>query len=243
MLKEYLSKVDPRTKDAFFAALTDALKEETRLFVVTANPETLMLAEKTPALSDALLDPETVIVPDGIGVVRAAESLARPIHERVPGVEISEHLLREADGLNKRVFLYGASDETLTALQARVRHEWPNAQLVGAKNGYDFDDDQVMDEIAALSPDVVLVALGVPRQETLLYRHLGRFQKGVFVGVGGSFDVLSGKVRRAPLLFQKLGLEWLWRILRSPSRLKRFLSSNLPFLAKVRQLKKENRKQ
>ena len=126
MLKEYLSKVDSRTKDAFFAALTDALKEETRLFVVTANPETLMLAEKTPALSDALLDPETVIVPDGIGVVRAAEALARPIHEqpsasRTEGLQFSSPsegfavVTATADKL--RLAFIGKEGETLWSVE------------------------------------------------------------------------------------------------------------------------------
>ncbi|MBQ2253132.1 MAG: WecB/TagA/CpsF family glycosyltransferase [Clostridia bacterium] len=241
MIKEYLSKLDLRTKQDFFAASTAALEQGTRLFVVTANPETLMLAEKVPEMRDALLDPATVIVPDGIGVVRAAQSLDLPVYERVPGVEIAEHLLSEANRLKSSVFLYGATEEVLSALKKRLAHEWPELILVGAKNGYDFDDDAVFSELADRSPDVVLVALGVPRQEILLHRHLSRLDKGVLVGVGGSFDVLSKTVRRAPRLFQKLGLEWLWRILRNPSRLKRFLASNLPFLAEVRRLKKEKK--
>ena len=118
----------------------------------------------------------------------------------------------------------------MQALCERIAAEWPGARVVAAYDGYNHEDDAVMDEIAALEPDIVLVALGVPRQEKLLFSHFPKFSKGLLMGVGGSFDVLSGLKKRAPAWIRRANLEWLYRILREPSRLPRFFRSNLPFV-------------
>ncbi len=239
MLKVLFETLEKRKKEDFFCVLSHALKQNERRFVITANPETLMLAEQHASLAAALTDKEVTVVPDGIGVVRAAESLGYEMHGRIPGVELSAFLFSECARLEKSVFLYGTKQDTLTALCEKLAHDYPTLRLAGAKNGYDFDDDEVMDEAARSGADVVLVALGIPRQEELLYRSLPKFEKGVLIGVGGSFDVLSGKLRRAPALFVRLNLEWLWRILREPRRISRFLRSNLRFLSRVRKVKKQ----
>ena len=106
--------------------------------------------------------------------------------------------------------------------------------IVGTSNGYVADKDKVFDEIVKLEPDIVLVALGIPLQEMLIYKHLNRFKKGIFVGVGGSFDVMSGMKKRAPKIFIKLNLEWLYRIMKEPKRLKRFYDSNVKFLFRIK---------
>ena len=113
----------------------------------------------------------------------------------------------------------------------------PKLKIVGATNGYVVDKDGVFKEISKLKPDIVLVALGIPLQEKLIYKHLGKFDKGIFVGVGGSFDVISGHKKRAPKIFIKLNLEWLYRILKEPKRIKRFYDSNIKFMFKVRKYK------
>ena len=124
---------------------------------------------------------------------------------------------------------------------AQQRH--PCARLQAVQHGIasvsytHLDDDEVFAEIAALQPDLVLVALGIPRQELAIHDHLAQFQKGIFIGVGGSFDVLSGSKKRAPTLFIKFNLEWLYRILKEPKRLKRFYDSNIRFLGMVKKLK------
>ena len=99
------------------------------------------------------------------------------------------------------------------------------------------DKDKVFREISKLNPDIILVALGIPIQEKLIYKHLNEFNKGIFVGVGGSFDVISGHKKRAPKIFVKLNLEWLYRIICEPKRIKRFYNNNVKFLLKVRKIK------
>ena len=115
-----------------------------------------------------------------------------------------------------------------------LNKNYPKLKIVGATNGYVVDKDGVFKEISKLKPDIVLVALGIPLQEKLIYKHLGKFDKGIFVGVGGSFDVISGHKKRAPKIFIKLNLEWLYRILKEPKRIKRFYDSNIKFMFKVR---------
>ena len=236
MLKDYFEKLYTGSREDFFALADRCLDEGQRLFVVTANPEVMMIARADPQLDAVLCAGTATIVPDGIGVVKAARSLGLQLPGRVPGVELAWELIRHAGESGKKIYLYGAKEEVLQALLARIAREAPGAVVVGAKNGYEHEDDAVFRDVLEQQPDLVLVALGVPRQELLIGRWLDRFQKGVFVGVGGSFDVLSGMKQRAPELFLKLNLEWLYRIGREPKRFGRFFRSNLRFLGEVKKI-------
>ena len=236
MLKDYFEKLYTGSQEAFFALADRCLDEGKRLFVVTANPEVMSIAERNPQLDAVLCADTATIVPDGIGVVKAARSLGLELPGRVTGVELAWELIRHAGETGKRIYLYGAKEEVLQALTARIAGEAPGAVLAGAKNGYDYEDDAVFQDVLEQKPDLVLVALGVPRQELLIARWLERFDKGVFVGVGGSFDVLSGMKQRAPELFLKLNLEWLYRIGKEPKRFGRFFRSNLRFLGEVKKI-------
>ena len=118
-----------------------------------------------------------------------------------------------------------------------IEEKYSGIKLVGATNGYIEDKDKEFENIKKAKPDVVMVALGIPHQEKLIYKHLNEFDKGIFIGVGGSFDVLSGTKKRAPKLFIKTNTEWLYRILCEPKRLKRFWNNNVKFMFKVRRNK------
>ena len=110
-----------------------------------------------------------------------------------------------------------------------INQKYPNINIVGFSDGYVEDKDKIMQEIISLSPDLILIALGVPNQELLINKYIEKAKKGVFIGVGGTFDVLSGCKKRAPKLFIKLNLEWLYRIICEPTRLKRFIQNNIVF--------------
>ncbi|MCC2254137.1 WecB/TagA/CpsF family glycosyltransferase [Ruminococcus sp. CLA-AA-H200] len=236
-MKKYFEKIFGGGQEEFQKVLSKHLEEEKRLFVVTANPETLMTGQENSEFDRLLMDEETCIVPDGIGTVKAAHMLGYDVAERVTGVEISQFLLKEAVRQGKTVFLLGAKEEVVSALAGKLAAKYPNLGILGYENGYVKDKDVVFDRIAELRPDVVLVALGIPQQELLIYRHLRQFEKGIFVGVGGSFDVLSGTKKRAPEIFIKLNLEWLYRITTEPKRLGRFFRSNIMFILKIRKMK------
>ena len=236
-IKEYLRRVFPGTAEEFCQKAGDAMVSGKRLFVVTANPEILMHAGEDPAIRQLLLAEETAVVPDGISVVKAMNLLGLPAKERITGVDLADKLLRRAGEQGKSVYLLGAKEEVVSALAKKLRAQYPQMAL-SYHNGYDGDKDQIFAEIAALQPDLVLVGLGVPAQERLIARHYDTFQKGVFMGVGGSFDVLSGSLRRAPSFFVKTNTEWLYRILRQPSRLGRFWRNNVKFIGLVRKAAK-----
>ena len=217
-----------------------AVKENKKTFIVTANPETFMMSEKDTEMRDLLLDKDTILVPDGIGIVKAARMINYDIKERIAGIDIANKLLELGNKQKKSIYLFGAKQEVIDSMKEVLKNNYPNLKLSGTANGYEKDKDKVFEKIAKAKPDIVLVALGIPLQEKLIYKHLNKFDKGIFVGVGGSFDVISGHKKRAPKLFIKLNLEWLYRILKEPKRIKRFYDSNVKFLFKVK--KKDNKK-
>ena len=237
-VKTFFDRLYRNTQTEFFSLAENRLQNEERMFIVTANPEIFMHAEGNEELSQLLLDPAATLIADGIGIVKGARMLGIPVKERIPGVELSEFLLASCAKLEKSVYLFGANDEVLERLTRVLAEKHPGLTIVGTTDGYTQDKDAVFEEIKMLRPDLVLVALGVPQQEKLIYRYINEFDKGIFVGVGGSFDVLSGTKARAPKLFIRLNLEWLYRILKEPSRLKRFYRNNVKFLFRIKKMKK-----
>ena len=208
-----------------------------KTFIVTANPETFMMSEKDEEMRKLLLDNDTFLVPDGIGIVKAARMINYDVKERITGIDIANELLKLGNKQKKSIYLFGAKQEVIDSMEKVLKESYPNLNLVGMSNGYEKDKDKIFEKIVKTKPDIVLVALGIPLQEKLIYKHLDKFDKGIFVGVGGSFDVISGHKKRAPKIFIKLNLEWLYRILKEPKRLKRFYDSNVKFIFKVRRQK------
>ena len=241
-MRAYFDKIYEGNKEAFTRELEERVNADKKTFVITANPETLMIGQENEEFDQILKSNKTIIVPDGIGVVKAANMLGHHIEERITGVETVETLLDILDKREKSVYLLGAKQEVLEQFVKKVKAKYPKLQIAGYQNGYIKDKDAAFDKIVKLQPDAVLVALGIPAQEMLIYKHYDRFEKGIFIGVGGSFDVLSGMKKRAPKIFIKLNLEWLYRIVTEPKRMKRFYRSNVKFIAKVRGLSRKGGK-
>ena len=233
-MRKLFDKLYKKSAQSFYKILSENLKNNRKTFVVTANPETFMISEKNEDVRKMLLDKETVMVPDGIGVLKAGKKIGYNIEERITGIDIANELLKFGNEQKKSIYLFGSKQEVIDSMKKVIKAQYPNLKLVGTSNGYVTDKDKVFDEIVKLEPDIVLVALGIPLQEMLIYKHLNRFKKGIFVGVGGSFDVMSGMKKRAPKIFIKLNLEWLYRIMKEPKRLKRFYDSNIKFLFRIK---------
>ena len=236
-MRKLFDKLYNKEEKEFYNVLENNLKKNKKMFIVTANPETFMMSENDEEMKDLLLDKETTIVPDGIGIVKAARSIGYDIKERITGIDIANKLLDFGNNQKKTIYLFGSKEEVIVSMKEVLNNNYPNLKIVGTQNGYVKDRDKVFEEIIKLKPDIVLVALGIPYQEKLIYKHLNKFSKGIFVGVGGSFDVISGHKKRAPEFFIKHNLEWLYRIVKEPSRLKRFYDSNVKFLFKVKKYK------
>jgi len=236
-MKQYLNKIYTGSVSSFYELAKQKLLGGGKSFIITANPEILMQANKNPEIKSMLLSDENLIVPDGISVVKAMRNAGIAAKERIAGVDICEYLLRTAGEHRLSVYLLGAKEEVVSALSSKITAQYPEMQ-VHYSNGYDRDKDQIFSEIKELSPDLVIVGLGVPAQELLINRHYQDFTHGVFIGVGGSFDVLSGMKKRSPAIFIKTNTEWLYRILREPSRIKRFWNSNVKFMRYMKKSKK-----
>ena len=215
------------------------LQEDCFHYVVTPNPEFILAAEKDESFRK-VINAADLVIPDGIGVVKGANMLGIPLNERITGVETVQGLFDLLNAKKRSLYLFGAKKEVLELLKEKLAADYPDICLVGSCDGYAADKDAVFDEIAALQPDVVLVAMGIPMQEKLIAKHYHRFTKGIFIGVGGSFDVLSGSKKRAPAIFCKLNLEWLYRIACEPARFKRFYDSNVKFIFKIKAMQKDS---
>lgn len=236
-MKELFDKLYNKSEESFYEILEKNLSQNKKTFIVTANPETFMMSEKDEEMRKLLLDNDTFLVPDGIGIVKAARMINYDVKERITGIDIANELLKLGNKQKKSIYLFGAKQEVIDSMEKVLKESYPNLNLVGMSNGYEKDKDKIFEKIVKTKPDIVLVALGIPLQEKLIYKHLDKFDKGIFVGVGGSFDVISGHKKRASKIFIKLNLEWLYRILKEPKRLKRFYDSNVKFIFKVRRQK------
>lgn len=236
-MKKLFEKMYKKEEKEFNKIIHNNLVKNKKMFIVTANPETMMKSETDTELNKLLNDKDTILVPDGIGVVKASKTLGYDIKKRITGIDIANTLLDYGNELKKTIYLFGSKQEVIDSMKEVLKEKYPNLKLVGSSNGYVQDKDKVFEEMSKLKPDIVLVALGIPVQEKLIYKHLSLFDKGIFVGVGGSFDVISGHKKRAPKLFIKLNLEWLYRIICEPKRLKRFYDSNIKFMFKVKKMK------
>lgn len=236
-MEKYFEKLYTKDFNTFISELADKVKRNEKTFVITANPETLMIGTENEAFDAVLKSEDSTIVADGIGVVKAAQMLNIPVQGRVPGVEIVQELFKILNAEKKSLYLLGAKPEVIEQLVAKIKEEYKDIQIAGYKDGYVKDKDAVFEEIVSLQPDAVLVALGIPTQELLIHKYYDKFDKGIFIGVGGSFDVLSGTKKRAPEIFIKLNLEWLYRIAKEPKRFKRFYDSNVRFIGKIRKMR------
>lgn len=191
-------------------------------YVVTPNPEIVWLARKQPELLEAL-NRADLVVPDGIGIVYAARILGTPLPARVPGIELAAGLLRHMADSGDPVFLLGAKPGVAERAADRLKQEYPGLRIVGTGDGYFREDEPVIERINACKPRLLFVCLGFPRQELWMARYRDQIDAGLMLGLGGSLDVFAGDVKRAPMIWRRLNLEWFYRLICQPSRLGRML--------------------
>jgi N-acetylglucosaminyldiphosphoundecaprenol N-acetyl-beta-D-mannosaminyltransferase len=201
-------------------------------YVVTPNPEIVWLARKQPELA-AALNGADLVIPDGIGIVYAARILGTPLKERVPGIELTEELLRCAAQAGLPVYLLGAKSGVAERAAEKLKERCPGLDVVGCGDGYFKEDGPVLARIRASGARLVLVCLGFPRQELWMAEHRDEVGQALMLGVGGSMDVFAGDVQRAPEAWRKAGLEWTYRLLKQPSRIGRMMKLPLFLLSVV----------
>ena len=205
--------------------------------VVTANAEIIMMAQKLPAYK-ALLEKTDLVLADGAGTVWAGRTLGHQVPERVAGFDLFLELLREGAQRGTKFFLFGAAPGIAEAAAQKAAEIAPGVQIVGTRNGYftQADEPEIIRQINGSGAQVLFAALGAPKQEFWLEEHRDALAPALRVGLGGSFDVLAGKMERAPKWMQEASLEWLFRLYKQPSRLGRMMA--LPqFVVKVLEYK------
>lgn len=189
-------------------------------YVVTPNPEIVAMARQTETYRE-ILNGAGLVLPDGIGVVHAAKILGTPLKGRVPGIDFASALVERLARSGLRLFLLGAKPGVAELATANLKDAHPGLIVCGTHDGYFREDGPVVEEIRAAAADVVFVCLGAPKQELWMVEHGPATGAHLMVGLGGSLDVFAGVVERAPEGFQKLGLEWLYRLAKEPKRIGR----------------------
>lgn len=203
------------------------IKERKPRLVVTADAAGIVQAQ-SDADWNQIFRSADLRTPDSIGVIWAAKRKGKPISQRVSGVELVDRLCALSADKGYRVFFLGAAPGVAEQAAEKLRLKHPGCNIVGARHGFfpSDSDTLVAQEVAQAKPDILFVAMGIPRQEKFIRATQNIIQAPVSMGVGGSFDVFSGKVKRAPKVIQAIHLEWLWRLFLNPKKLAK--AKNLP---------------
>jgi N-acetylglucosaminyldiphosphoundecaprenol N-acetyl-beta-D-mannosaminyltransferase len=223
------------TMDAALDLIDRAIVDRRPLQIGVVNAAKVVNMGSDAGLRGAVLSSD-VIFADGASVVWASRLLGAPLPERVAGIDLMTGMLARGNTRHYRVFCLGATEEVLAATVARIRAEYPGVEVVGHHHGYFKRDkeERVARMIAIARPDILFVAMTSPKKEEFMARWSDEMKVPICHGVGGSFDVMAGKVKRAPELWQRLGLEWLYRVKQEPGRLwKRYLVTNVQFIMMV----------
>ena len=221
----------------------EMLNGEKANLIVTPNPEIVMKAKEDDEYKDIINNKASLVIPDGIGIIKGAKILGTPLKERVAGYDLICNLLEKYKNGEKTFYFWGSKPGIADIAKQKCEEKYPNIKIVGTDDGY-FDDakkEQIINKISELKPDILLVGVGFPKQEKLINSLLEKNIFKIAIGCGGSIDVLSGTVKRAPKLFIKLHIEWSWRLIKEPSRIGRMMV--LPkFLKEVKKEAKSKKK-
>ena len=210
--------------DSALAAIDSFVSAGTPHHIVTADASMLVTAQDDSELHEIILRAD-LVTPDSIGVLWAAGRNKSPLRERVSGVEISERLCAGSGERGYRLYFLGAAPGVAEQAADRMRATYPGAQIVGTRDGFftPADTEAVVEEVRSSRANILLVAMGIPKQEKWIKAHRDSLGCSVLIGVGGTLDVLSGQVRRAPRIMRLLRLEWLWRVLSNPSKISKVM--------------------
>lgn len=218
-------KVDAVTMTQAVESVERLIAAKKNSIIATANAEMLLRATHDDELK-TILNAAELVVPDGAGTVWAAHHLGHDMPERVAGFDLVQELMKISPSRGYKFFLFGAAPGIADKAKLKAEELYPGIKIVGTRNGYFTADDEpaIIAQIKDAKPDVLLAALGVPKQEKWLYSYKDELGVPVSIGVGGTFDVMAGVVKRAPVWMQRAKLEWLYRAMLQPSRAGRLIA-------------------
>lgn len=217
-------RIDTDSKEEVLKKIENFIISRTPHFIVTLNTFGFTLAKKDRDFKN-IINSADLVIPDGEGIVLAAKILTGIKFERIAGIDLIEDLFKISKYKRWSFYLLGAKRKIINKCVENLKREYPYLKIAGARDGYfeEEKEEEVVREIREKSPDILLVGMGMPRQEKWIYRYRQKLNVPVSIGVGGSFDVFSGVVKRAPKIFRKTGTEWLYRTIREPRRIKRLV--------------------
>lgn len=204
--------------------------------IVTANAEIIYRASQDTEMR-TIINQAQMVTADGSGVVWASKQLGEPLPERVTGIDLVNSICAASAEYGWKLYILGSAPGVADTAAQNICAKYPGCNIIGTHHGY-FDaaqEENILTELRELKPDILFVALGAPKQEYWIAEHIAQLGIPVGMGIGGSMDVLSGNVKRAPQWMQKLSLEWLYRFLIQPTRFKRLLALPKFMLAVKRQ--------
>ena len=199
--------------------------------IVTINPEMISAAQKNPDFAEIINSAELVVA-DGIGVEIGLKILGYKV-KRIAGIDLGKALVEKFTASGKSVAMIGAKPRVVDSAIENLSKEYKNLNVVYSHDGYFDNDENIIESVISANPDLVLVALGSPKQEFFIHNIKEKLPNSTLIGLGGSFDVWAGVVERAPKIYQKLGLEWLYRTFKEPKRFKRIFPTLPLFVLKV----------
>lgn len=202
--------------------IKERIKDNKKTHIITVNSEIAMLSKSDSEFKNILINSD-LNVADGSGIVWALKKKKINI-EKLAGIELAENCIKHIP--NSRIFFLGAKEEIVSKAFENMSNKYKNNNLIAYRNGYfnDEDEEEIIKQINDLEIDILLIALGAPKQDKWILKNKNKINAKIFIGVGGSFDVFSGKINRAPKLMINLQLEWLYRLYKDPSRWKRSLA-------------------
>ena len=223
--------IDNLSFDDTLRKIEDSIQKRKPIRHCAINAAKIVKIQSDRRLREVLVSSD-MISPDGQSIVWASRFLKKPLTERVTGVDLMQKLLELSAKKGYKVFLFGAREEVIYELKEKLKRELPGLNLVGWRNGYFSKDEEegIVKEINQKKPDILFVGMSSPKKEYWMNKYQSALKVPLCMGVGGSFDVLVGKIKRAPQWMQKLGLEWFHRFLQEPTRMwKRYLVTNSLF--------------
>lgn len=223
MKTEYFASipVDVVTYEDITATIPAAIEENRQIRIASVNPQIVVEGRKYPRAM-RYVENAQYRIPDGVGIVKASKLQHGEITERVTGIDLMYRLLEVADALEEKIFLYGAHPDVVKKCAENIEKDYPHLEVVGYIDGYtSCSDKEIVQQINHSQAMFLFVALGFPKQEEWLAEHAEELNAIVLEDVGGSFDVISGMIKRAPNWVQKCNLEWLYRTIKQPKKIKR----------------------
>ena len=218
--------VHPMTMKQSVDSLEQRMLAGEQTFVVTANAEIIMMCQEDAAYNSIISQKAELVLPDGAGAVWAGRHLGYKVPERVAGFDLYNQLLALSAKKGYKAYFFGGSPGIAEAAKAKSEEMYPGVKIVGCHNGYftDADVPAIIEAINQSGAEMLFVALGAPKQERWILAHREELKPRILMGIGGSFDVLAGKMERAPKWMQDASLEWAFRLYKQPSRFMRMLA-------------------